>query len=514
MRSALAIAASVLLFTFSFPVAGYTPNLSPSWISASAVWFFWVPLLLVLRGAEPRKSFRYGYLFGFFSNLCTLFWITIAIKKYGYLSWPLSLSIVLLLFLMLALFSATAFWLLAKIGNRAPVWFAGTVIFSLVDFSKEYLPFGGFPWTLPAYGLYSAQHLIQVCDLIGTAGLNTVIVFFNFVVAETLWRQHRRMPFPFRLVASGLLLFVGLWGYGISRGAQIEREIAKSHRVRVALIQGNIHQDLKWNEAARVDILGTYRRLSLEAARDGAELIVWPEAAVPMTIPSDSTFFPYLIDISGKADFVLGAATWTGTPEAPIYRNSALITSGAGKIKLRYDKQHLVPFGEYVPFSTVLPMHYFVPAIAGNFDAGKNPSLGVLRSEEYGLLICYEVLFPELSIDQVRDGARFLVNITNDAWFDETSGPYQHFHFGLFRAIETRRSYVRAANTGVSGFVDPLGRIVNRTRLFQEAVITSDVPSLSLTTLFVRAPFLTPILLAMAAVGLGIMILRRRASSE
>ncbi|HLG19284.1 MAG TPA: apolipoprotein N-acyltransferase [Bdellovibrionota bacterium] len=513
MRKRIALPSSILLTALSYPLALYTPNLAPAWVSSVVVWFALVPLLLSLHRATPGESFRWGYIYGLFANGAALFWIIIAMRKYGNLSWLLSGSILFSLIAELAFYPAVTFWTMARLRNFAPAWLVGALSFTLLEWTRVYMPLEGYPWITPAYGLYGDSCLIQIVEWTGVAGLNLLIFTFSFSLADSLTRkEERRLSAIPALVAVGAMIAAGHL-YGFIRLRTFDSVSTVDSSVRVSLIQANIPQDSKWQSASRSQIFEKYGRLTAAAVARDSDLIVWPEAAFPLTVASSTSAFPILRETLGEADLVLGAATWERAGDRELYRNSAFIVGPDARVKLRYDKRHLVPFGEYVPFSDILPTQKFVPAVAGNFVKGGVPILATVPRRpdaRYGILICYEVLFPDLAVDLVRGGANFLVNITNDAWFDETSGPYQHVEFGRFRAIETRRPIVRAANTGVTAWFDARGNIHDTTSLFTEGLVTTDIHPRREMTFYVRHPQFIPHVAAMILLIAGLGFFRRR----
>lgn len=489
-----AVFLSAFLYFISFPFAFNTPNLIPGALSATAVWFAFVPLLVALRKALPGESFRWTYLFGFLANAGVFFWVIIAIKKYGGLSIWVSGTILLLLILALALYPAVSLWATARFRPRAPFWLAGPLFFTLLDWIRVYFPLQGFPWATPAYSLSGSLPLVQSADLVGTMGLNLLVFGTNFALAEVIVRWRGKRSFPRILVSAAAFLFVFSASYGFYRLHPTAPPDPSVQKIRIALLQGNIPQDLKWNPDLRNQILSDYGKLTAAVRDSNPDLVVWPEAALPITLPRDIQSLPFLAGLTGGPDLLAGAATAFTRDNTTFFQNSAFVVEADGNVRLRYDKQHLVPYGEYVPFSDILPMEYIVPPVAGNFSPGSTPPLAEIHGHRYGILICYEALFPDLTLDFVRRGAGFLVNITNDAWFDRTSGPYQHVRFGILRAIETRRPVVRAANTGISTWFDPQGRMHTPTGLFKRGYVIADVAPQDRFTFYTRHPRLIPIL--------------------
>ena len=189
---------------------------------------------------------------------------------------------------------------------------------------------------------------------------------------------------------------------------------------------------------------------------------------------------------AAHAFFIIGSPSFTATPDRLEYHNSAYLITPAGQVAGKYDKVHLVPFGEYVPLKRWLPFIHKMVAQVGDFKAGRRGNTLQWQHQRIGLLICYEVIFPGLARAMAQNGAHLLVNITNDAWFGRTSAAYQHFSMAVFRAVENRRSLARAANTGISGFIDPCGRRLAVTRLFEQSSATAEVALLNISSGYTR----------------------------
>jgi apolipoprotein N-acyltransferase len=509
MRRFDAVFLSAVLYFLSFPAAFYSANLVPAKLSAVVVWFAFVPLLVALRGASPSTTFRWAYLFGFLSNLGIFFWVIIAMQKYGGLSVWISGSILLLMIVILAFYPAVSLWCAARLRSRAPVWATGPLLCTLLEWSRVYFPAGGFPWATPAYGLAGSLPLVQVADVVGTAGLNLFIFAVNFQLAEWIARRREGRSLPWAGIGTSAVLLLAVATYGWIRIAAEGSPAKAEGKIRVALLQGNIPQDLKWDPDEKDRILANYRQLTRAARESDPDLVIWPEAALPFTLSRDIQSIPFVSEFLGRSDLLAGAPTASGEKDALTFRNSAFVLSSDGRVRFRYDKQHLVPFGEYVPLSGFLPMRYIVPAVAGNFTSGAAQPLAKLGSQSYGILICYELLFPDLTLDWVRRGAHFLVNITNDAWFDQTSGPFQHVHFGIFRAVETRRFVVRAANTGITTWFDRTGRMHTPTDLFTRGFVIADISPSDEVTFYVRFPHMVP-LAALILLALSLLRIRRK----
>ncbi len=257
---------------------------------------------------------------------------------------------------------------------------------------------------------------------------------------------------------------------------------------KAGILQGNIPQEVKWEEAARKHTFATYEKLGREAVKEGAKLLIWPETSAPVVFGSgdDDWLVPGLISER------LGVPMLVGAPSARLlhgevaYYNSAFLVD-ANMLRFRYDKMHLVPFGEYMPFSSVLPLGPGIATREADYSAGG--AMTVMRSKQgprFSVLICYEAIFPELARTAVGNGARLLVNITNDGWFGETGAPYQHLAMAGFRGVENRVWVLRAANTGVSAAFDPRGENGQVNPTSKGGVFHCNGPALRICTKFLQ----------------------------
>jgi len=252
-------------------------------------------------------------------------------------------------------------------------------------------------------------------------------------------------------------LFIVVLGYGIFK-LSFQPAASGSSQVKISVIQGNIPQYLKWEPRARDFIMRKYLALTDSVLNGQPDLIIWPEAALPVILEEEPDYYQKVLDFAGQKDrsLLFGAVS----SREGNYYNSALLVSSKGRLLEQYDKLHLVPFGEYIPLRKTLRFLETVVPI-GDFTAGSQYTLFNLAQLKFAVLICFEDLFPELSRHFTKSGADFLVNITNDAWFGQTSSPYQHLSASVFRAVEMRRYLIRCANTGISGFIAPTGKIIS-----------------------------------------------------
>jgi apolipoprotein N-acyltransferase len=470
---------SGLLLTGAFPKIGL------SWLA----WIALIPLLYALKGLSPGGSFRIGFVAGLIHFLSLLYWLVPVMRTYGYLPWYLAISILLLFAAVLALFVAVFSMTLAALGEKPvrcmilipPIWVA-------LEYMRTFV-FSGFPWELMGYSQFGQRLLIQISDLFGVYGVSFLILLSNasiyFTVLFFTKKRWRDSVISKRLVAGSLIALILCLGltlaYGFWRINAVEQLIAASPKARITVVQGNIAQGVKWNPTFQFETIKIYNRLSSSAKKDNPDLVVWPESATPF-------YFSYEIKPSKmvmegirqvNADFLFGSPSFVRRNKIVEYYVSAYLVSPQSKTISRYDKVHLVPYGEYVPLKKWVPFLGKMVAHVGDFVPGKKGATLPWKNDNLGIQICYEIIFPGLN-------ATLLVNITNDAWFGKTSGPYQHFSMTVFRAVENRRTLARAANTGISGFVDPVGRILAATPLMQEAVVTRAVPLIKEKTIYTR----------------------------
>ncbi len=499
-KTAAAAILAGLLSALAFP----RPDL------AELAWIGLVPLILVME----KRPFRSGFVAGavFFGTV--LYWLNIVMTTYGRLHPVLSAAAYLMLVLYLALFWGGATWAASRLREKlkAPVWLALPVCWVAMEFIRAFF-LSGFPWATLGYGLHSRLVLIQSADLFGVYGLSFLLVLANAVIARMVtWRQ-RKNSFPLPAFGVFLALFLGNFGYGwICLGLDLDR---RPQSLRVALVQGNIDQGVKWDPAYQEKTVEIYRDLSLQATASGAvDLVVWPESATPF-------YFQEAGELSRKVRAVPAAAgsyLLFGSPAFETvnrqyrYLNSAFLLSPSGAVLGRSDKVHLVPFGEYVPFKRFLPFVEKMVVGIGDFSPGTVTTLP-LDGQKIGVLVCFEGIFPELARDFVRQGSDLLVNITNDAWFGRSSAPHQHLAMTRFRAVENRIWVARAANTGISAFIAPSGQIIGPTDLFEPAVAEASVGLGAGTSLYRRTGDILPVICLGLAV-FGLVRTRRRFRSS
>lgn len=454
---------SGLFLALSFP----SPDLT--WLA----WIGLVPLLLTM----DQRPFRSGFAAGVAFFSVTLYWLNIVMTTYGGLNLFLSVAAYLMLVSYLALYFGVASWTASQLRRHRGV--AITLSLPIVWVALEFVrahALSGFPWANLGYSQYRWLTVVQIADLFGVYGVCFLLVLVNAVTAlvvEALWRRSSE-GIPFKSLVVALLLVGGAIGYGNFR---LDNALDRRGEVwTTALIQGNIDQGAKWDSRYRWSIIDRYRSMTLEAAQEEPDLIIWPEAATPFFYQEPGRPRELVEELARQtgSHLLFGSPAYEYRGKERISFNSSYLLAPDGRELGRSDKVHLVPFGEYVPLKPLLPFVNKLVVGIGDFKPGDLQPLP-LNGSELGVLVCYEAIFPELAREYVNRGADLLINITNDAWFGRSSAPWQHLAMSRFRAIENRVWLARAANTGISALVGPSGRVLQQGGLFNEQIVIGSV---------------------------------------
>lgn len=487
MKKWLPVAVSGLLIGFSFPTFLFghkLPNLG------FLAWFGLAPLLWLLKNVCWKRAFLYGWLTSMIYFFFSFHWLYIALHVYGYLNPVVSVLIPLLLASVLALYVGAACALAKGLEKNcgAPFLFLFPAAFTLFEWARNYTPFNGFPWGNLTMSQASYTWLIQISDITGVYGVIFLVALINVWLTESFW--HLRQKEISKYIPKTILMvcLVGfVLGYGALRCQKVTKETKEAPRMKIGLIQPNIPQDEKWDPASMEKQVDFFAQ-AVESLEKHVDLIVWPEAGFTKVLNNADTFLPPAqigISQEGQAITLLGATTESFTANRRQYYNSAVLVHSSGIILGRYHKTHLVPFGEYIPLEKLFP--FLKPlAVIGDFAPGLETEPLALADWNVAPLICYEDIFPELSRSMVRQNAHLLINMTNDAWYGYSSAPFQHVAMAQFRSAETKRAMVRATNTGVSAIIDPAGRLLLSTPIFERGVISYQVPLLTGQTLYVK----------------------------
>jgi apolipoprotein N-acyltransferase len=448
-----------------------------------APWLALAPLL-VLLGA-PRPAWL-GFVHGFAFWLLSIPWIIPTLVTYGQLPRPLAMVLLGLVAGYLALFTTAFAALAAPLWRRAPAAVALIAVPALwvaLEWLRRYL-LSGFPWNLAAYAWVEVPGALPLAAWVGPWGISFLVLFANSGVALALARR-RWEPAALALLVPLLLLALG------GRWASPDAPSFHSAGQPVRVLQPNVPiLDDPWGLEAR-DAYHRVLDLSRRACDLPQALVVWPESAAwPFSYPRDPQFHQDLLELlEAGCPLLLNSAFGTDRGTT----NSAFLLT-PGMADERYDKRHLVPFGEYVPLRRVLPFVGTLARNAGDFVPGEGIRLLPWGRERLGLSICFEIVFPDEVAELVQGGASALVTITNDAWYGDSSAPWQHYRAARFRAAENRRPLVRAAITGVSALVAADGKPLGELGVFEEGLLRGGLVGRTDLTPFSRRPNLVPLL--------------------
>ncbi len=486
-KKVVAAVGSGLLLTLAYPHFDFY----------GLAWFALVPLFWAAKGGTDGQRFSTGLIAGLTHYLSLLYWLVNTMTFYGRLPEMVSAALLLLLAAYLALYFAVFAYALGRFQQKPSLAFFCFVpaLWTALEYVRMYL-FSGFPWELLGYSQYRLLPLIQMTDLTGVYGVSFLVAMANggiFLVLLFALRadwQGRQVQGRMVIAATSLMLLclTGVWTYGEFRIRATDQAAAVAQQKKISVIQGNVDQAVKWDPAFQVTTIAKYNQLSETAAEEKPDLMVWPETATPFYFltPHERKLNRMVQAGIRKAGtyFLIGSPSYVRTPEQLDYFNSAYLLNPLGYVLGKYDKVHLVPYGEYVPLKKWFPFVGKMVAEIGDFKSGEMGATLAWEDAKLGMLICFEGIFPDLARAMTKNQADLLINITNDAWFGKTSAPYQHLSMTVFRAVENKRCLVRSANTGISGFIDPVGRCTAATPLFEDAVLTRTVPLLKIRTIY------------------------------
>ena len=438
-----------------------------------------------LPGQPPLRAFASGLITGFVYFVGTVYWTSTVVATYGNLPTPLAIFAMLLLAAYLALFPAVAALVTSRLITRggAGALFFAPAAWVATEFCRGYL-FGGFPWVPLGNSQVTVLPIAQLASVLGVYGLSALVAFVNAAIAYALLVPGRPRV---KAVASAAIVLTVIAGWGTWRLADgsLTREGVP---LRVGLVQGNIAQEDKWRDSEARRIFTTYVGMTRDVVRRGAQLVIWPESSTPFTFEGDPVGERAMRALAIEVGVpILFGSDQVVTGERDSHYNAAFMLTPEGRTAAVYRKIHLVPFGEYVPLSewlTVFPP--LVQTLAGFAPFSPGTSMVMLPVGDHltSTAICYEVVYPSLVRDAVNGGSQLLTTITNDAWYGHSSAPFQHFEMAAMRAIEHGRYLARAANTGISGVVDPYGRAIGRSELFEQVGLVEEVRLLTGRTLY------------------------------
>jgi apolipoprotein N-acyltransferase len=447
-----------------------------------------------------------GFLAGSVYFAGTLYWVVTVISTFGGLSWPIAVIVGILMVASLAVYPAAfavlAGWAVARLGVKG-VWLA-PFLWVATEWLRATIGFA-FPWVLLGTSQARVLPMAQAASVVGVYGLSWIVALAGSAAAAVALSRRRVHFWGTGAVVVLLGAIVVAGAVRLSRGTLLER----GEPFRVGLVQGNVEQDVKWDPAYRDPILARYIDFSRQALAQGAQLVIWPESSVPFYLDLEAALAAPIRRLAQEAEtpFLIGSDEFERGPAGDAYYNAAVLIGADGRSHGSYRKMQLVPFGEYVPLRRLL---FFVGSLVqavSDFSPGTEPRVFEMGDgRTVSVAICYESVYPWIARAFAARGSQLLATITNDAWFGRSSAAYQHFDQGALRAVEEGRYVVRAANTGISGAVDPYGRVLAASPIFEPAVLTVDVRLLSDRTIYSRVGDL--IVWISLGIGLGVLLAR------
>ncbi len=475
---------SGVLLALSFPKFGH----------GGVAWVALVPLLVAVTGwrgvpgrfAPPPapRAFTLGLVAGLTYFIGTIYWTSTVVQTFGGLAWPVATLAMVLLSAYLAVFPAFTALMIARLVSRfgaTGLWLAPAA-WVVTEYVRGTL-FGGFPWVPLGNTQVELLPIAQLASVFGVYGLSLLVALINVAIAAAFMQRGRGRAGAIG-TAVVLLAVTGAWGaHRISQGALL----SAGTPVRVGVLQGNIPQEEKWEASQAHRILTTYVSLTRDAVRQGAQFVIWPESSTPFVFEENAAGAAAVRAVAREAQVpLLFGSDQIERGSAPRIYNAAFLLGPDGATRGVYRKINLVPFGEYIPFKRLL--FFVAPLVDSMMDFSPGDAIVMLPVGGHlaTTAICYEVVYPDLMRKAVLGGSELLTTITNDAWYGHSSAPYQHFALASMRAIEQGRYLARAANTGISGIVDPYGHVVEASRLFEQAALVGEVRYLRTLTVYAR----------------------------
>ncbi len=484
-----------------------------------------IPILIAIKYSTPKESFYLGLTFGliFFSTL--LWWIIPTISHYGDIPIICSTAILGCLVVYLSLYPAIWAYICSKwIFQKDTITIVDILnicsLWVVLEWLRGHL-LTGFPWGILGCSLINCPTLIQTASFLGMYWISFWVMLINCLLSIGIFyiTQYKNYLKSTSYLILTLIILSLFWGSGKYLIKETKKLDSKYPQIEAVAIQGNIPQDKKWSSKFQNDTFNQYRKLTISAidkikilkanrTKHLTILVVWPETAMPFFFQDPSTLREKLLDLAKASHCLIlfGAPAYKILPDGKAekinikYFNSAFLVSPTGIVLGRYDKEHLVPFGEYLPFGYLTSWARKLIGSIGAFSAGTKPNPLCWHNIKIGVLICFESIFPKIARQFIKNGTNLLTVITDDAWFGNTSAPYEHADMSVFRAVETRRYIIRAANTGESLFITPWGEKLENTPLFKATWIAKTVRLRSDITLYDKIgdnwiwPFLLPVI--------------------
>ena len=474
-------------------------------------WVAYVPLLVALEqrvraGDRVRTLFALGALSGFASNLIGTHWIarlSDVASTVPWIKYPAWIAAAAYLALFGGLLTAISGWL----ARRLPLALTFPVTLVVVETLRGSGELG-FPWFQPGYSQQVFAPILQLASLGGVMLVTLWLAAVNVLITRALLGPARA-----RAVLGAALVFALPWAWG----QRVLDAAPRGQGPRVALVQGNIAGEIKWSGQHQDEILRTFLDLTEGAAASRPAIAIWPETATGTYMRREINQALAVVELAHRT----GVPIFAGFADAdldslgrPRISNAAAVFRGDGSSQPTYAKRHLVPFGERMPFE------WLIPALAGvNFGQAEwTPGRGVVlfpsAAGPFACLVCFESIFPNLSRESVRAGARWLVNITNDEWFGRSAAISQHAAMACFRAVENHVPLARCANTGLTVLIDSNGRMREKLPTFQRGVLVAELAPAGIPTFYTRFGDWVGVGCGLALAGFALLALTARRAPD
>lgn len=440
-----------------------------------------IPLFICIENETPKKALKIGTLTGTIAYFITTYWLIGTITNFG--GFPFILGI--LFHLIISFYSGLMFGLFCLFISSELLKrfkYAATILIGIIWVATEYFYPLLFPFSI-ASPLANFHPIIQVSDLFGVGFLSLVVIIFNHSLYKIYRNQKLNEKFPVTELSVSMVLVLAVLVYGYLKIESVTKIVDESPKLRVGIVQGNFDFTEK-KQNNYLAMVNKHKELSYELS--DAQLIIWPETAIQIFIPTTFKYLAYedtqLIPFIKDKYFLTGGLSFDPPPPGGDMDNvnkynSAFLTDARGQILGRFNKIKLLLFGEYLPFSTYFPSIKKLSPATGDYVPGRELNLMII--DKLGVkiapLICYEDIIPSFSRQFKEKGANILINLTNDAWFGKTIAAHQHLLLSVPRAVENRTYLIRATNTGVSAIIDPLGKVVIKSDIFERLTLTGEV---------------------------------------
>ncbi|MBN1755276.1 apolipoprotein N-acyltransferase [bacterium] len=467
---------SILLIIFSGILFGLAfPPLQLGFLA----YFALIPLLFALANKTKGQGFILGYLFGLIRTLLLIWWVSI-VTFWG------MIGACILLGVFTGFFGMVYSWIYGK--NKTVAFFSVPFLWVAMEYALSVGEIS-FPWLNIAYSQSYYLPLIQFADILGSLGVSFWLVIINLVIFYAISK------FSLKRLVLAVILLILLFGFPLYYGYQEMQRELEGESLRIALLQGNVDPYRKWDKEFKARNMEIYLEMIGELDKSGLDLIVLPETATASYIAHDRRFRRRLHELTDSLNIPILTGTLDYKAKSDgqnIYYNASALFLPRSRIIKFFYKTILVPFSEHLPFEEQLRVLKKIDAGQGNFTPGNKLVVFEIPAGRFCTPICFEAAFEDLIREFVNRGAEFMVTITNDGWFGVSSGPYQHARISVFRAIENRIPVARAANTGISLFIDPLGRVLKASKLNEKTAIIADIPTTDKTTFFTRHGQIVP----------------------